>query len=141
MDSSTKQPEFQRLDAALYVRDIGSRSDRGLEMEADMPTVRVSVMRCDPEKFAEFRKMMTESLTVLGPGIRQLRGLVHFYSGEDESRNALGQVSVWQTLEDAKQLDTFQPMLDLGKMFVAKGARFERPIMNYVSQWEITPEA
>ena len=69
-----------------------------------------------------------------------MRGLVHFYSGEDEAGNALGQVSVWRTLEDAKQLDTFQPMLDLGKAFDGQGRdRFERPIMNYVSQWEIAP--
>ncbi|MCG2626361.1 hypothetical protein L6654_06955 [Bradyrhizobium sp. WYCCWR 13023] len=104
-----------------------------------MPTVRVSVMRCDPNQFAEFRQMMAESLDVLAPGIRQMRGLIHFYSGEDEASHALAQVSLWRTLEDAKQLDTFQPMLDLGKVFTSKGARFERPIMNYVSSWEIVP--
>jgi hypothetical protein len=84
-------------------------------METKMPTVRVSVMRCNPRHFAEFKKMMAES-------------------------NALAQVSVRRTLEDAKQLDTFQPMLDLGKLFSSKGATFERPIMNYVSLWEIAPE-
>lgn len=105
-----------------------------------MPTVRVSVMRCDSQQFSEFRQMMSDSLGVLEPGIRQLRGLIHFYSGEDEASHALAQISVWRTLEDAKQLDTFQPMLDLGKVFTAKGARFERPIMNYVSSWEIVPE-
>ena len=31
-------------------------------------------------------------------------------------------------------------MLDLGKVFVSKGAIFERPILNYASQWEIVPE-
>jgi hypothetical protein len=36
-------------------------------------------------------------------------------------------------------LDTFQPMLDLGKVFVTNGAEFERPIMNYASLWEIVP--
>jgi hypothetical protein len=30
-------------------------------------------------------------------------------------------------------LDRFQPMLDLGKEFVAKGAIFERPIVNYLT--------
>jgi hypothetical protein len=83
--------------------------------------------------------MMAESMTVLEPGIRQMRGLVHFYTGEDESAHSLGQVSVWRTLEDAKQLDTFQAMLDLGKVFTSKGATFERPVLNYVSQWEIAP--
>ena len=104
-----------------------------------MPTVRVSVLRCDPQQFAELKKMMAESITVLEPGIRQMRGLIQFYAGEDEAVNSLINVSVWRALEDAKQLDTFQPMLDLGKVFVAKGATFERPIANYASQWEIAP--
>jgi len=105
-----------------------------------MPTVRVSVMRCDAQQFDQFRQMMAESLHVLAPGIRKMNGLIHFYSGEDETSHALAQVSVWRTLDDARQLDTFQPMLDLGKVFTGKGARFERPIMNYVSSWEIAPE-
>jgi hypothetical protein len=105
-----------------------------------MPTVRVSVLRCHPHQFAELKKMMAESIAVLEPGIRQMRGLIHFYAGEDEAVNSLTNVSVWRTLEDAKQLDTFQPMLDLGKAFVSNGATFERPIMNYASLWEIAPE-
>ena len=105
-----------------------------------MPIVRVSVLRCEPQQFAELKKMMADSMAVLEPGIRQMRGLIHFYAGEDESGNALINVSIWQTLEDAKQLDTFQPMLDLGKVFVSKGAIFERPILNCASQWEIVPE-
>jgi hypothetical protein len=105
-----------------------------------MPTIRVSVIRCQPQHFAELKKMMAEAFVVLEPGIRQMRGLIHFYAGEDEAVNSLVNVSVWQTLEDAKQLDTFQPMLDLGKEFVRMGATFERPIMNYASQWEIVPE-
>jgi hypothetical protein len=104
-----------------------------------MPTVRVSVIRCHPQQFAELKKMMADSIAVLEPGIRRMRGLIHFYAGEDEAVNSLTNVSVWRTLEDAKQLDTFQPMLDLGKVFVSKGARFERPIMNYTSLWEIGP--
>ena len=76
---------------------------------------------------------------MLEPGIRQMRGLIHFYAGEDEAANSLTNVSVWRTLEDARQLDTFQPMLDLGKVFTTKGATFERPIVNYASLWEIAP--
>jgi hypothetical protein len=105
-----------------------------------MPTVRVSVIRCHPQQFAELKKMMAGAIAVLEPGIRQMRGLIHFYAGEDEAVNSLTNVSVWSTLEDAKQLDTFQPMLDLGRVFVSKGATFERPIMNYASLWEIAPQ-
>lgn len=105
-----------------------------------MPTVRVSVLRCHPQHFAELKRMMAESMAVLEPGIRRMRGLIHFYAGEDEAANALTNVSVWRTLEDAKQLDEFQPMLDLGKVFTSKGATFERPIMNCASLWEFAPE-
>jgi hypothetical protein len=105
-----------------------------------VPIVRVSILRCHPQHFAQLKKLMAESIAVLEPGIRQMRGLIHFYAGEDDAANSLVNVSVWRTLEDAKQLDTFQPMLDLGKVFVANGATFERPVMNYASQWEIAPE-
>lgn len=104
-----------------------------------MLTVRVSILRCDPPQFADLCKLMAESESVLEPGIRGMRGLIHFYTGVDEATHSLSNVSVWRTLEDARQLDTYQPMLDLGKVFVSKGARFERPVMNYVSQWEIVP--
>ena len=104
-----------------------------------MLTVRVSIIRCEPQHLAELKKMMADSITVLEPGIRQMRGLIHFYAGEDGATHSLTNVSLWRTLTDAKQLDTFQPMLDLGKVFVSKGATFERPIMNYALQWEIAP--
>jgi hypothetical protein len=104
-----------------------------------MPVLRVSVLRCQPEHFARLKKLMAESLAMLEPGIRPMRGLIHFYAGEDETGYALINISIWQTVADAKQLDTFQPMLDLGKVFVSQGAIFERPILNYTSQWEILP--
>jgi hypothetical protein len=54
-----------------------------------MPTVRVSVIRCHPQQFAELKKMMADSIAVLEPGIRRMRGLIHFYAGEDEAVNSL----------------------------------------------------
>jgi len=104
-----------------------------------MPVVRVSVLRCQPAQFAELKEMMARSQIVLEPGLRQMTGLLHYYTGEDEAVSSLTNVSVWKTLPDAKQMDTFQPMLDLGKEFAAKGAIFERPIMNYTSIWEVVP--
>jgi hypothetical protein len=101
------------------------------------PVVRVSIMRCAPEKFAEFKQMMIDADSVLRPGIEAMPGLISFYVGADETTSSLSQVSIWKTLDDAKQLDTFQPMLDAGKAFVQKGATFERPIMNYVTLWQL----
>ena len=105
------------------------------------PVVRVSIMRCAPETFLDFQQMMIETDSVLRPGIEAMPGLISFYVGADEATSSLSQVSIWKTLADARQLDTFQPMLDLGKSFVQKGATFERPIMNYLTLWQLRGSA
>jgi hypothetical protein len=101
------------------------------------PVVRVSILRCAPENFAELRRMMIEADAVLRPGVEALPGLISFYAGADEATSSLMNVSTWETLDHAKQLDTFQPMLDAGKAFVQAGATFERPIMNYATLWQL----
>ena len=103
------------------------------------PIVRVSILRCAPNKFAEMRQMMTDAEKVLRPGIESMRGLLAYYGGAEEATSSLTNVSVWIDLAAAKQMDTFQPMLDLGKEFAAKGATFERPIMNYATLWQLRP--
>jgi hypothetical protein len=103
------------------------------------PIVRVSIIRCAPDRFAEIQQMMIEADRVLRPGIESMRGLLAFHAGADEATSSLTNVSMWVDLDAAKQLDRFQPMLDLGKEFVAKGATFERPIMNYATLWQAQP--
>jgi hypothetical protein len=105
------------------------------------PIVRVSILRCAPDRFSEMRQMMLNAEKVLGPGIESMRGLLAYYGGADEATSSLTNVSVWTDLAAAKQMDTFQPMLDLGKEFAAKGATFERPIMNYATLWQLRPSA
>ena len=97
--------------------------------------VRVSIVRCDAAKFALLRRMMLDVEAALRPGIEAMPGLLSFYAGADEATLSLINTSVWDTLEHAKQLDTFQPMLDAGKRFVAEGVTFERPIMNHAVLW------
>jgi hypothetical protein len=101
------------------------------------PVVRVSILRCAPERFAELREMMIAADAVLRPGIEAMAGLIVFYAGADEATSSLTNVSVWTSLEAAKQVDTFQPMLELGRKFVAAGTTFERPIMNYATLWQL----
>lgn len=97
--------------------------------------VRVSILRCDATRFVLLRSMMLDAEAALRPGIEAMPGLLLFYAGADEATSSLINASVWDTLEHARQLDTFQPMLDAGKRFVAEGATFERPIMHYASLW------
>jgi hypothetical protein len=116
---------------------LAQKSKSRIEGFLMRPVVRVSIIRCAPEKFTEIRQMMIEADSVLRAGIEAMPGLINFYAGADETTSSLMNVSTWKTLDDAKQLDTFQPMLDLGKTFVQKGATFERPIMNYLTLWQL----
>jgi hypothetical protein len=106
------------------------------EIEMSSVIIRISVIRCDPSNFERLRTMMVEAESVLRPGVEALPGLLAFYAGEDAATASLINTSFWETLEQAQQLDHFQPMLDLGKRFVAAGARFDRPIMNQSVLWE-----
>lgn len=102
-----------------------------------MTTVRVSIMRASPDRFAALSAMMIEAEAALRPGIEAMPGLLAFFAGVDEATSSLTNTSVWETLDAARQLDSFQPMLDLAKKFADAGATFERPIMNYNVQWQI----
>jgi hypothetical protein len=101
------------------------------------PVVRVSILRCSPDKFSEFLRMMIEADPILRPGIEAMTGLIDYYAGADEATSSLTNVSLWKTLDNAKQMDTFPPMLELGEAFAKKGATFERPIMNYATLWQL----
>ena len=101
------------------------------------PIIRVSILRCKPEQFARLSAMMEEAEAVLRPGIEAMPGLLAYYAGADETTSSLTNTSIWDTLDHAKQMDTFQPMLDSAKRFAAEGATFERPIMNYATLWQI----
>ncbi|WP_297514145.1 hypothetical protein [uncultured Caulobacter sp.] len=101
------------------------------------PVVRLSILRTDPDQFSRVREAMEAALDALEPGIRALDGLIDFFAGADEATCALTNVSLWRGLDQARQLDHFQPMLDLAPRFVALGARFERPIINASTLWRI----
>jgi hypothetical protein len=103
----------------------------------EQTVVRVSILRCEPSRFAEFKRMMSESESILTPGIRAMHGCRAYLAGADAATSSLSNVSIWDTLDDAKQMERFQPMLDLGKRFLDAGATFERPIMNYATLWDI----
>jgi hypothetical protein len=105
------------------------------------PVIRVSILRCAPEKFEQIRNMMIEADPVLRSGIEAMPGLIAFYAGADEATSSLTNVSIWVDLAAAKQLDTYEPMLRLGRTFVDAGVTFERPIMNYSTLWEAAPAA
>jgi len=54
------------------------------------------------------------------------RGGLGYFAGVDRSKNAMHNASLWETVEDANQMTSFQPMLDLAGAFIALGVRFQR---------------
>jgi hypothetical protein len=54
----------------------------------------------------------------------------------DRARSQLTNVSVWDSLENAEPMSSFQPMLNLGKRFAADGATFLQPIPNFDGLWQ-----
>jgi hypothetical protein len=105
------------------------------------PVIRVSIIRCAPDKFTEFRQMMVDADRELRPGIEAMHGLLGYFAGADEATSSLTNVSLWVDLVAAKQMDRFEPMLELARTFAVKGATFERPIMNYETLWQLKASA
>jgi len=101
-----------------------------------MNAIRVSNGRFDLARSAEVERAYTASEAALREGIERLPGLVHFYAGIDRETGTVVNASVWSSVDAAKQLNTFQPMLDQKPIMEAVGVRFE-PIANHDVIWEI----
>lgn len=99
--------------------------------------VRLSRGRFDAGQFEVVEKKMAESRVALEPAIRALRGCLHYWVGIDRVSNTIVNISVWQSLADARQMETLAPMLALAAEFVQLGVTFERPICNYETLWEL----
>jgi quinol monooxygenase YgiN len=101
-----------------------------------MAVVRVSVLNVPADQLDRVEAMMREAEAPL-QGIRQLPGLLAYFAGVDREKGQLSNVSVWESEAHAKQMASFQPMLDLAQKFLAvPGLSFVRPIPNFTSLWE-----
>ena len=116
-------------------------ANTGTKPMASNPVVRISIARCDAAQFDKLRQMSLQDEATLRPGIERMPGNLAFYPGADPTCLTFTNVSLWDTLEHAQQLDRFQPMLDAGKRFVAEGARFDRPIINSTTLWRFGPSS
>jgi len=115
----------------LWYRNEKNQEDR-------VPVVRVSKGRFDSNNLAEARRVLTDSEGALRQPLEALNGLRHYYVGIDEERGYVTNVSVWDSLADAHQMDTLQPMLAQRPLLEAAGVTFE-PITNHETLWAITP--
>jgi hypothetical protein len=102
-----------------------------------MAVVRISLARFEASQYDAIAQMWNESQATLVPAIKGLKGNIAFYVGIDRENGTMSNVSVWETMGDARQMDTLPAMLDLAPSFVAAGARFERPITNHETLWTL----
>jgi quinol monooxygenase YgiN len=127
---------LQGLVAALLSAGL-PRGARGQQTAALTPIVRISRGSFPPEKYEAIKVRLDASETTLVPAIRQLSGCLHYFAAIDRDSSSMVNVSVWRSLADAQQMQTFGPMLALAEAFVREGVRFERPIINYEALWAV----
>jgi hypothetical protein len=101
------------------------------------PVVRVSQGFFEPDMLASVSAKLDEGRATLEPALRSLRGLLHYYVAVDQISNSLVNVSVWESLTAAQQMDTLREMLAQRDIFLGLGVKFE-PIRNYPGLWSIT---
>ena len=103
-----------------------------------MTVVRISKGRFDLANINQAEQLLIDSEAALREPLQQLRGLVHYYVGIDREHGFLTNVSVWETLDDAHQMDTLRAMLAQRPILEAAGIRFEQ-ITNHDTLWTISP--
>ncbi len=135
---SSRRHWLKRMTETIAASAMFSMVGRAQRKERkSMPVVRISRGSFDPSLYAKVKERLTASQEPLIPALKQLKGLLHYYAGIEAGSNTMINVSVWATLADAQQMDTLAPMLALAKEFNAMGVKFERPIINYETVWEL----
>ena len=103
-----------------------------------MPVVRISKGKFEPSRTADAERLLRESELALRDALSGLPGLLHYYVGIDRIHSQLMNVSVWDSLEHAHQLDSLKAMLAQRAIHEGAGITFEI-ITNHETLWTITP--
>ena len=99
--------------------------------------IRISKGSYPPARHAEFTTRMAEAGKTLIPAIQKLPGCLSYFAATDEDSSTMVNLSVWDTLDHAQAMASLPEMAAMAKEFIALGAEFERPIVNYPSLWQL----
>ena len=102
-----------------------------------MPVVRISKGRFAPADAEAAARLLAESERALRGALTELDGLIHYYVAIDREQGYLTNVSIWDSLAHAHQMDALQPMLAQRPILEAAGVSFE-PITNHETLWTIS---
>lgn len=102
----------------------------------NQPIVRISQGRFAAEKYEAVKKLIDDSAMPLVPALQSLRGLLYYHVAVDPVTSTVVNVSVWEDLDAAQQMDTLQAMLAQRPVLEGAGVTFDR-IANYEPLWKI----
>ena len=103
-----------------------------------MAVVRISKGKFDAAKSADAERVLATSEQALRASLSRLPGLLHYYVGIDREKGYLTNVSIWDSLRNARQMDSLAEMLAQRPILEAAGVTFEA-ITNHEVLWTITP--
>ncbi len=135
--STSRREVVRGLLAALLAAGIAPAA-RGQTTPSSPPIVRISRGSFPPERYEAVRDRLDEAQKTLVPAIRYLPGCLHYFAAIDRESSSMVNVSVWDSLAHAQQMQILAPMQALAEQFTRDGVRFERPIANYETLWEIS---
>ena len=89
------------------------------------PVVRISQGFFELQQHAIVAAKLKEGRSTLEPVLRALPGLIHHYVSSDAVSSGMVNVSIWQSLQAAEQMDTVKEMLAQRDIFLALGVKFQ----------------
>jgi hypothetical protein len=92
--------------------------------------VRISRATFDPSRLDDVDAMSKKISTYIIPALRQLPGLLHFYSGVSV-KGSMVQISIWDTDEHAAQLNNLKEMAVDGRRDMESVGVTFTPIVHY----------
>ena len=108
-----------------------------MEVNTKNTIVRISIGYFQPEQADKVEAMLNnEFKNSLIPAIKKLKGNLGYYVAIDKEKNAMTNVSIWRTKDDALQMATLKEMLDMRTTFESLGLRFIE-ITNHQVLWKL----
>jgi quinol monooxygenase YgiN len=101
------------------------KSNKQVEVTTNNTIVRISMGYFQPEQAEKIETMLNnEFKNSLIPAIKKLKGNLGYYVAIDKEKNAMTNVSIWRTKDDALQMATLKEMLDSRTAFESLGVKF-----------------
>jgi hypothetical protein len=124
---------------ALLIIVVLSLTASSQAKEPPMSVIRISRGTFAAADHDKVKEKLAAAEKSLAPELAKLRGLRRYHVAIDRVSSTMVNVSVWDSLDAAKQMDALPAMAALASDFIAMGVKFERPIINLDMLWTVDP--